>query len=118
MPAQSGPETPGSGPVLPFGFARVHGPSMVPTLRSGDLLLVRHGAPGRAGDVVLAVLPGVPGTVVKRVVTPLSGGRAVLASDSAAAGGDSRTHGPGDVLARVLGVRRGRWRWRRVPPPV
>ena len=32
----------------------VQGPSMVPTLRSGDALLVRLGAKVRSGDIVVA----------------------------------------------------------------
>ena len=44
---------------------RVAGESMLPALRSGDLLLVRPGA--RVGDIVVARHPGEPGRlIVKR----------------------------------------------------
>ena len=41
-----------------WGLAVVHGRSMLPTLRSGDRLLVRHGSPPRVGDLVVVRLPG------------------------------------------------------------
>jgi len=82
---------------------------MVPTLRHGDVVLARHGARVRPGDVVLARFPTLPGRlVVKRAVRPVEGGW-WLASDNAAAGSDSATYGPGEVLARVvLRLRPGR----------
>ena len=80
----------------------VSGPSMVPTLRNGDLLLVRRGARVRGGDVVLASFRDLPGRyVVKRAVHPADGGW-WLASDNPFAGGDSAAHGAGDVVARVV----------------
>lgn len=42
---------------LPFGLADVSNPSMVPTLRPGDLLLLHYGARVRPGDVVVARHP-------------------------------------------------------------
>ncbi len=49
------------------GLARVHGRSMLPTLRPGDLLLVVHGGRPRVGRLVVVRLPD--GTVaVKRAV--------------------------------------------------
>jgi phage repressor protein C with HTH and peptisase S24 domain len=88
---------------------------MSPTLRDGDLVIVRHGAAVRAGDVVLAVFRSMPGhPVLKRAVRPTDGGW-WLASDNVAAGGDSRSHGIADVTARVLARRRpGSWLPRRV----
>jgi len=83
-------------------LVRVSGPSMVPTLRDGDLLLVRRGAVIRAGDIVLASFDDLPGRlVVKRAVRPVKAGW-WLASDNAFAGGDSEVHGPGEAHARVL----------------
>ncbi|CAM5486717.1 hypothetical protein SALBM217S_10782 [Streptomyces griseoloalbus] len=38
---------------LPFGVAEVTGPSMVPTLRHGDRLLVHYGARVGRGDVIV-----------------------------------------------------------------
>ncbi len=40
-----------------FGIARVHGRSMLPTLRDGDRLLVRYDASPRAGQVVVVRFP-------------------------------------------------------------
>ena len=89
-------------------FVRVVGPSMVPTLRSGDTVLVRRGRPVRPGDVVLARFRALPERlVVKRAVHEADGGW-WLASDNTFAGGDSAVHGVADVSGRVLlRVRRG-----------
>ena len=87
--------------LLPWQRVHVSGPSMSPTLRHGDVLLVRHGARIRPGDVVLARFRSLPGRLVlKRAVRPLDGGW-WLASDNAFAGGDSESHGVADVVARV-----------------
>ena len=40
-----------------LGLARVHGRSMLPTLRAGDRLLVRYDVPPRAGQVVVVRFP-------------------------------------------------------------
>jgi len=75
---------------------------MLPTLREGDRVLVRHGARVRPGDVVLARFADLPGRLVlKRAERRVAGGWWVV-SDNASVGGDSRTHGPAAVLARVL----------------
>ncbi len=97
--------------LLPWQRVRVSGPSMVPTLRDGETLLVRHGARVRAGDVVLARYRSMPDRLVlKRVIRPDADGW-WLGSDNPAAGGDSGVHGVADVLARaVLHRRDGRWR--------
>jgi phage repressor protein C with HTH and peptisase S24 domain len=98
------------GVLIPWQRVRVSGPSMVPTLRHGDVVLVRHGAPVRSGDVVLARFRSMPERfVVKRAVHEVDGGW-WLASDNAAAGGDSAAHGVADVLARVT-LRRGPRKW-------
>jgi phage repressor protein C with HTH and peptisase S24 domain len=85
----------------------VAGPSMVPTLRDGDCLLARRGARIHPGDLVLARFADLDRLVVKRAVRPVGGGWYV-ASDNPYAGGDSATHGPAQVLARVV--------WRYWPP--
>ena len=91
--------------ATPFGFAEVTGPSMVPTLRHGDQLVVRYGAKVRAGDVVVLRHPFQQDLlVVKRAVERRDGGWWVL-GDNAYAGGDSTDYGtvPDDlVLGKVL----------------
>jgi len=85
--------------------ARVSGPSMSPTLRHGDQLLVRAvGRRGRVrpGDVVLARFPSRPELlVVKRVVREVDGGHWVQ-GDSPAVADDSRAFGPAVVVGRVV----------------
>jgi phage repressor protein C with HTH and peptisase S24 domain len=83
---------------------------MVPTLRDGDLVIVRHGARVRPGDVVLARFRDLPDRAVLKRVSRREGDGWWLASDNLAAGGDSETHGVADVQARVL------LRWRRGVP--
>jgi phage repressor protein C with HTH and peptisase S24 domain len=98
--------------LLPWQLVRVTGPSMVPTLRPGDTVLVRRDARVAPGDVVLGRFDDVPTPVLKRLRSVTPDGRGVLASDNDAAGGDSRTHGPGEVLGRVVLVRHA-WAVRR-----
>ena len=77
---------------------------MVPTLRHGDRVVVRHGARIRAGDVVLARFRTMPQRLVlKRAVRAADGGW-WLVSDNEFAGGDSSTHGVADVEARAVWV--------------
>ena len=85
----------------------VVGPSMVPTLRHGDMVLVRRGARIRPGDVVLARFPdGSPDVadrlVVKRAVRSVGGDGWWLEGDNGHASDDSRTYGPGAVSGRVV----------------
>jgi hypothetical protein len=95
--------------LLSWQLVRVSGPSMVPTLRHGDTVIVRHGAAIRPGDVVLGTYRALPDRLVlKRAVRPQDGGW-WLASDNGFAGGGSDTHGVADVHARVvLRLRAGR----------
>ena len=79
---------------------------MLPTLREGDLLLVRYGARVRSGALVVARFPD--GTLsVKRAQEQRrtsSGGRGWwLVSDNPDVGVDSRHRGP-VAEDRVLGV--------------
>jgi phage repressor protein C with HTH and peptisase S24 domain len=86
----------------------VAGPSMVPTLRSGDVVLAWRGARIRPGDVVLAHFrTGTDRLVVKRAVRPLDGGWWVE-GDNPYASDDSRRYGAADVAGRVI--------WRFWPP--
>jgi phage repressor protein C with HTH and peptisase S24 domain len=94
--------------MFPWQRVRVSGPSMVPTLRDGDLVIVRHGARITSGDVVLATYRSMPDRLVlKRAVRRQDGGW-WLASDNAHAGGDSASHGVADVHARVTWIVHGR----------
>lgn len=91
-----------TGPVFPLQRVRVVGPSMVPALRHGDIVIVRHGARVRPGDIVLASFRSLPGRLVlKRAARPVDGGW-WLTSDNGFAGGDSDVHGVAEVHARVL----------------
>ena len=98
-----------SGPVPPLTsrwvLARVTGPSMSPTVRHGDRLLVRRlRTPGavRVGDVVLARFPARPDLlVVKRVARPAPGGHWVV-GDNPLVADDSRAFGPAVVVGRVV----------------
>jgi phage repressor protein C with HTH and peptisase S24 domain len=79
----------------------VHGPSMVPTLRHGDAVLVRPSARIRSGDVVVARFRARPELlVVKRAVRPYDGGW-WLESDNPLVTDDSRAYGAADVVGRV-----------------
>jgi|SRR5688500_9242824 nickel-type superoxide dismutase maturation protease len=95
--------------VPPLGSAwamvRVTGPSMSPTVRHGDRLLVRRVRPSaaRPGDVVLARFPARPELlVVKRVRREDPGGHWVE-GDNAFVTDDSRAFGLAVVVGRVVG---------------
>ncbi|MCX4743155.1 nickel-type superoxide dismutase maturation protease [Streptomyces antibioticus] len=95
-----------------FGLAEVTGPSMVPTLYHGDVLVVRYGARVRAGDVVVLRHPFQQDLlVVKRAAERREGGWWVL-GDNAFAGGDSTDYGtvPDEL---ILGRARLRYRPRK-----
>ena len=100
----------GSGALAPLGtpwaVARVTGPSMSPTVRSGDRLLVRRvGSPDavRPGDVVLARFPARSELlVVKRVRRAVPGGHWVE-GDNTFVTDDSRAFGVAVVVGRVVG---------------
>jgi nickel-type superoxide dismutase maturation protease len=86
----------------PWALARVTGPSMSPTVRSGDRLLVRRADHVRPGDVVLARFPSRPELlVVKRVRRPAPGGHWVE-GDNPFVADDSRAFGTAVVVGRVL----------------
>jgi phage repressor protein C with HTH and peptisase S24 domain len=81
--------------------ALVHGPSMVPTLRHEDAILVLRTARVRAGDVVVARFADLPGLVVKRAVRREGAGWWVE-GDNDLVRDDSRRYGPAEVVGRVL----------------
>jgi nickel-type superoxide dismutase maturation protease len=103
-----GDADPAAGPPLPTAWvmARVTGPSMAPTVRSGDRLLVRRVRPSAAvpaGTVVLARFPSRPDLlVVKRVRRPVPGGYWVE-GDNPLVTDDSRAFGTAVVVGRVVG---------------
>ncbi|GAA1606940.1 S26 family signal peptidase [Catellatospora bangladeshensis] len=81
----------------------VHGPSMAPTLRHGDMLLVRRGGrPVRPGDVVVARFRVRPELLVVKRVARLQGGGVWLLGDNGLVTDDSRAYGVADVLGRVV----------------
>jgi|BarGraNGADG00212_1021973.scaffolds.fasta_scaffold45213_2 phage repressor protein C with HTH and peptisase S24 domain len=88
--------------VFAWQRVRVRGPSMSPTLRDGDVVLVRHGVAPRPGDVVLATFRDMPDRFVLKRVVRAEGDGWWLRSDNEAAGGDSASHGVADVQARVV----------------
>jgi phage repressor protein C with HTH and peptisase S24 domain len=85
-----------------LGRARISGPSMVPTLRSGDDVLVRYGAKVSAGDIVLARYRSLPDRLVVKRAVRKEGAGWLLSSDNAFAGGDSAAHGVADVVGKVI----------------
>lgn len=87
-----------------LGIAVVRGRSMQPTLREGDRLLVRHGAPGRTGRMVVVRLPD--GVVAVKRATRREPGGWWVERDNPAEGVDSWSVGAiadRDVMALVLG---------------
>ena len=95
--------------MLPVTRIRIVGPSMTPTLATGDWWLVRRTRRVRPGDVVLLVHPRRPDAlVVKRVDHPVEGGWWVL-GDNPDASEDSRTFGsvPADHIVGRLWFRYG-----------
>ena len=105
-------------PVPPWAVVRVTGPSMSPTVRSGDRLVARRlRSPDavRPGDVVLARFPSRPDLlVVKRVRRAVPDGHWVE-GDNPFVPGDSRQFGAAVVVGRVVGRL---WpRPGRLPPP-
>jgi len=88
-----------------WAMARVTGPSMSPTVRHGDRLLVRRvrsAAEVRPGDVVLARFPTRPELlVIKRARRAVPGGHWVE-GDNSFVTDDSRAYGSAVVVGRVV----------------
>lgn len=104
-----------------MGWRRVvvRGPSMSPTLRDSDVVLVRFGAPVRPDDVVLVRWAARSGQLsVKRAVRPgADPAEWFVLGDNPDGSTDSRTLGPAEAIAVVRGrlwPRPGRLRDRRV----
>jgi phage repressor protein C with HTH and peptisase S24 domain len=87
--------------VARFFPALVQGPSMSPTLRHGDAVLVLRTSRVRAGDVVVARFADVSALVVKRAVRPVGTGWWVE-GDNELMRDDSRRYGPAEIVGRVL----------------
>ena len=88
-----------------WSVVTVRGPSMVPTLRDGDYLLIRRGGV-RPGDVVVAEIPHRTGLMVKRAVERRDDGWWLL-SDNTFVTSDSREFGAGpDRASRARAVLR------------
>ncbi|MFF5079951.1 S26 family signal peptidase [Actinoplanes sp. NPDC000266] len=88
---------------LPLFAVLVHGPSMVPTLRSGDALIVSRGDRRvRPGHIVVARFRSRPDLlVIKRVVREQDGGWWVE-GDNSLVKDDSRAYGVADVIGRAI----------------
>jgi nickel-type superoxide dismutase maturation protease len=103
--AGDGAHAPVAGLGTAWAAVRVRGPSMSPTVRDGDRLLVRRVRSAdsvREGDVVLARFPARPELlVVKRVRRAGSGGHWVE-GDNQFLTDDSRTYGAAVVVGRVV----------------
>jgi hypothetical protein len=82
---------------------------MAPTLRDGDVVLVRVGARPAVGNVVLVRWASRPRQLsVKRAVAPANGGW-IVRGDNAFGSTDSRELGPAEVLGVI--------KWRLWPRP-
>jgi nickel-type superoxide dismutase maturation protease len=87
---------------LPLFAVLVRGPSMAPSLRDGDALLVRRGGRVRPGRVVVARFRSRPDLlVVKRAVREQDGGWWVQ-GDNEFVADDSRAYGVADVIGWVF----------------
>ncbi|MEV6930428.1 S24/S26 family peptidase [Dactylosporangium sp. NPDC051485] len=101
---------------LPWFTALVSGPSMAPTLRSGDRILVRRTTCARPGDLVVAAFRARPGLLVVKRVERADGDGWWIVGDNPFGSDDSSRYGTADVIGRVT----FRWwpqpmRFRRVP---
>jgi len=93
----------------PFGLYLVAGDSMLPTYRSGDLLLGGRWLRPRVGRTVVVLLRELP--IIKRVVRREPGGY-WIEGDNAAASTDSRSFGivPASAVEAVIIARLARGR--------
>ncbi|WNV90553.1 S24 family peptidase [Umezawaea sp. Da 62-37] len=94
----------------PLPLLRVRGPSMVPAVRDGDVVVVRYGAVPETGDLVLVRWAARPGQLsIKRAREQRGSGLWQVLGDNQFGSTDSRTLGPAEVLGVV--------RWRLWPRP-
>jgi len=84
----------------------VDGDSMLPTLNSGDVVLLDKATDFQVGDLVLAEHPFRSNVrIIKRIAEITPEGRFILAGDNAAESTDSRTFGAVSIeliLGRVV----------------
>ena len=87
---------------LPLFAVQVRGPSMAPTLHSGDALLVRRARRARPQSVVVARFRSRPDLlVVKRAIREQDGGW-WIEGDNEFVADDSRAYGVADVIGQVV----------------
>ncbi|GAA2596911.1 hypothetical protein GCM10010399_29430 [Dactylosporangium fulvum] len=86
---------------LPWFAALVSGPSMVPTLRAGDRVMVLRTTKARPGDLVVATFRARPGLLVVKRVIRRDGDGWWIEGDNPFGGDDSRTYGRADLVGRV-----------------
>jgi nickel-type superoxide dismutase maturation protease len=86
---------------LPWFVALVDGPSMVPTLRHRDRILVRRTSTARPGDVVVGCFRSRPGQLMVKRVARADGDGWWLTGDNPFASSDSADYGTADVIGRV-----------------
>ncbi len=85
----------------PLPLVRVVGPSMFPTLRTGDVVVVARSRPPQAKDLVLVRWSARPGQLsVKRAIEPDGDGWHVE-GDNPFASTDSRTLGAAEVVGVI-----------------
>jgi phage repressor protein C with HTH and peptisase S24 domain len=87
---------------LPWFAALVRGPSMAPTLHSGDAVLVLRTARPRPGDVVVGRFLSRPDLLVVKRVVRQAGEGWWIEGDNALVADDSRAYGPAEVIGRVV----------------
>jgi phage repressor protein C with HTH and peptisase S24 domain len=80
----------------------VRGPSMVPTLRDGDALLVHRGARIRPGQVVVGRFRSRPELLVVKRAVRAEGDGWWLEGDNEFVTDDSRAFGVADVIGHVI----------------
>jgi phage repressor protein C with HTH and peptisase S24 domain len=87
---------------LPWFAALVRGPSMAPTLRAGDAVLVVRTSHPRVGDVVVGHFLARPALPVVKRIARREGAAWWLLGDNEYGTDDSRTYGPAEVVGRVV----------------
>lgn len=88
--------------LIPWFTAVVHGPSMVPTLRHGDVLLIVRTRKVRPGDIAVARFQSRPDLLVVKRVQRVDGQLCWLVGDNPLIRDDSRTYGVAQPVGRVL----------------